>query len=270
MKGKDMRAILIVLAGVLIAGCASQPAPQPVTNYTNDFTSVTGVVRRAVVAGLTAVDPAAYGGWAGACPGCDVDADTFAMLCRERGLQVSLHHNAAATKASLEAAARAACAGMQPGDLLVLYVSGHGGQVNDGDTTEADGLSETLCLWDGQMTDTYLSTVLAEVPAGVRVFFVTDTCNSGTNYRRRSYKKALPAPFHAALIHYGGCADGQSSVGGPQGGVFTTALVDAWDDAGTYRSWFTNAAALMPGTQVPVYEEYGTVLEAFRNGRALE
>ena len=104
----------------------------------------------------------------------------------------------------------------------------------------------------------------------MRVFFVTDTCNSGTNYRRRSYKKALPAPFHAALIHYGGCADGQSSVGGPQGGVFTTALVDAWDETGTYRSWFTNAAALMPGTQVPVYDEYGTVLDSFRNGRALE
>ncbi len=27
-----------------------------------------------IVAGLTAVAPGAYGGWAGACPGCDVDA----------------------------------------------------------------------------------------------------------------------------------------------------------------------------------------------------
>ncbi len=265
-----MRAILIGLAGGLMAGCASQPEPQPVADYTNDFAAVTGVVRRAVVAGLTAVDPAAYGGWAGSCPGCDVDADTFAMLCREQGLQVSLHMNAQATKANLEAAARAACTGMRAGDLLVLYVSGHGGQVNDGDPTEADGLSETLCLWDGQMTDTYLSTVLAEIPPGVRVFFVTDTCNSGTNYRRRSYRAAVPAPFRAALIHYGGCADGQSSFGGPQGGVFTTALIDAWSETGTYRSWFTNAAALMPGTQVAVYEEFGTVTEAFRNGRALE
>jgi hypothetical protein len=260
-----MAAVLIVLAGGLMGGCASQPAPQPVADYSNDFPAVTGVVRRAVVAGLTAVDPAAYGGWAGACPGCDVDADTFALLCREKGLQVSLHMNAQATKANLEAAARAACTGMRAGDLLVLYVSGHGGQVDDGDTTEADGLSETLCLWDGQMTDTYLSTVLAEIPAGVRVFFVTDTCNSGTNYRA-----ALPAPFHAALIHYGGCADGQSSVGGPQGGVFTTALIDAWDESGSYQTWFTNAAALMPSTQIPTYEEFGTVTEAFRNGRALE
>ena len=270
MKGHNMRAILIVLAGGLMAGCASQPEPQAVADYTNDFPVVTGVVRRAVVAGLTAVDPAAYGGWAGSCPGCDVDADTFAMLCREQGLQVSLHMNAQATKANLEAAARAACTGMRAGDLLVLYVSGHGGQVDDGDPTEADGLSETLCLWDGQMTDTYLSTVLAEIPPGVRVFFVTDTCNSGTNYRRRSYRAAVPAPFRAALIHYGGCADGQSSFGGPQGGVFTTALIDAWSETGTYRSWFTNAAALMPGTQVAVYEEFGTVTEAFRNGRALE
>lgn len=265
-----MKVVLIALAGVLISGCASQPAPQPVASYTNDFTAVTGVVRRAVVAGLTAVDPAAYGGWEGACPGCDVDADTFAMLCRQQGLQVSLHYNAQATKGALEAAARAACVGMHAGDLLVLYVSGHGGQVDDGDPTEADGLSETLCLWDGEMTDTYLSTVLAEIPAGVRVFFVTDTCNSGTNYRRRSYRAALPAPFRAALIHYGGCADGKSSFGGPQGGAFTTALIDAWSETGTYRAWFTNAAALMPATQAPVYEEFGTVTEAFRSGRALE
>ena len=52
MKGHNMRAILIVLAGGLMAGCASQPEPQAVADYTNDFPAVTGVVRRAVVAGL--------------------------------------------------------------------------------------------------------------------------------------------------------------------------------------------------------------------------
>ncbi|MDD5707417.1 MAG: caspase family protein [Kiritimatiellae bacterium] len=258
--------VAVLLAGVMVGGCCLKPpAMAP-----DVFVPATGVLRRAVVAGLTAVDRSAYGGWGGACPGSDVDADVFGELCRERGLQVAVFHNAAATRAALEAAARAACRGMKEGDLLVLYVSGHGGQVNDGDTTEADELSETLCLWDGQMTDTYLSKVLGEVPAGVRVFFVTDTCNSGTNYRRRSYVRAMPAPFQAAMIHYGGCADGANSMGGPQGGVFTTALIDAWSETGSYRSWFTNAAARMPQTQVAVYEEYGAVTDGFRNGRALE
>ena len=101
--------------------------------------------------------------------------------------------------------------------MLVLYVSGHGGQVDDGDTTEADGLSETLCLWDGEMTDTYLAGLLAQIPAGVRLFFVTDTCNSGTNYRRRRrLDKAVPAAFRAGLIHFGGAPTGSAASGAPR------------------------------------------------------
>jgi len=159
---------------------------------------------------------------------------------------------------------------MSAGDLLVLYLSGHGGQVADGDATEPDGLSETLCLWDGEMTDTYLSGILADVPAGARVFLVTDTCNSGTNYRRRrNLRRAMPAPFAAALIHFGGCADGASSYGSAQGGVFTTALIDAWRDGISYKAWFEEAERLMRShPQVPVYDEYGAVTDEFRHGQA--
>ena len=126
--------------------------------------------------------------------GCDVDADLFGLLCAEQGLEVEILHNAQATRSGLEGSLCRACEGLAAGDLLVLYVSGHGGQVDDGDPTEADGLSETLCLWDGEMTDTYLSGLLARIPAGARLFFVTDTCNSGTNYRRRRrLDRAVPA-----------------------------------------------------------------------------
>jgi hypothetical protein len=263
-----MKSGWLILAAAILAGC-QHGGTTP--DGGNPFVPAEGGVRRAVVAGLTAVDPAAYGGWSGACPGCDVDADLFGLLCVEQGLQVKILHNAQATRAGLERSLREACEGLAAGDLLVLYVSGHGGQVDDGDTTETDGLSETLCLWDGEMTDTYLAGLLARIPAGVRLFFVTDTCNSGTNYRRRRrLDKAVPAAFRAGLIHFGGCADGFSSYGSAQGGVFTTALIDAWREGIGYQAWFRAAAGLMPAHQVAVYTEHGDVTEAFRKGRALQ
>lgn len=266
-----MKAVGMLWAAAMVAFAAGcQSGGTDPGGETPDGPEVDGGRRRAVVVGLTAVDPAAYGGWSGACPGCDVDADVFGLLCREEGLQVRLLHNAQATRSGLERAFRQAVDGLAEGDLLVLYVSGHGGQVDDGDPTEDDGLSETLCLWDGPMTDTYLSGLLAEIPVGVRLFFVTDTCNSGTNYRRRRrLARALPQPFRASLIHFGGCADGFASFGTEQGGIFTTALIDAWRAGISYREWFDAAARLLPGHQVAVYAEHGPVTEGFRNGEAL-
>jgi len=136
---------------------------------------------------------------------------------------------------------------------------------------EDDGQDETLCLWDGQCTDDYLRSLWEEIPGGVRVLYVTDTCNSGTNYKGgpRSVRRSLPRGYKGAMIHFGGCADGESSYGSEQGGSWTTALIDGWSGTATYRGWFDGAAAAMPAGQVPVYAEYGGVTEGFRGGPAL-
>jgi len=254
------RPFIATLAVGLIAGCI-MPMPEDPVDPDRP------IKRAAVVAGLTAVDPRAYGGWHGDCPGCDVDAELFALLCRERGLTVAELHNSQATIDGTIAAARAAWRGLQSGDLFVLYVSGHGGQIPDGDGDEIDRLDETLCLWDGELSDDVLRTLWEEMPAGVRVLFVTDTCNSGTNYRYRprSIRPTIPRSYSGSLIHYGGCADGYSSFGSEQGGVWTTALLDTWTPTQTYRSWFQSAALLMPSNQTPYYAEYGHVAEAFRS-----
>ena len=231
------------------------------------FTSATGFVSRAVVAGLTAVDPYSWGGWNGACPGCDVDSSIFYEMCLESGAQVALFQNNSATRANLLRAARAAWADMKPGDLFIFYVSGHGGQANDLDGDEDDAQDETICLWDGPLTDDVLRDLWDEVPAGVRVFMVTDTCHSGTNFKvkPRSLRGSIPREFKGGLIHYGGCADGAYSYGSESGGVFTTALVDAWSPANTYLTLFARAASQMPKNQTPTYAEWGAVGDAFRN-----
>jgi hypothetical protein len=229
----------------------------------------TGTVRRAVVAGLTQVEPRFYSGWDGACPGCDVDASVVALLCREQGLQVAELHNRDVTRGGLMDACRQAWAGMTAGDLLVVFISGHGGQDLDTNADEEDGQDETLCLWDGQLSDDVLGALWQEIPKGVRVLFVTDTCNSGTNYKRRSIRKTVPRNYAGELIHFGGCADGLSSYGSEQGGTWTTALIDAWAPTNSVLGWFEAAAAKMPRRQVPAYAEHGSVSAAFRHGRAL-
>lgn len=276
MKSISITLVLqAVFGAVVLVVCGCTTTPGPLTTpppAPTDFPAATGVVRRAVVAGLTAVDPAKYGGWLGDCPGCDVDAGTMALLCREEGLQVSELHNQECTAANLMATSRRAWSGMKPGDLFVFFISGHGGQIKDTNGDEADGQDETLCLWDGELSDDILAGLWQEIPAGVRVLFITDTCNSGTNfrYRPRSLKRTLPRAYTGSLIHFGGCADGKSSFGTESGGTFTTALIDGWSARNSYIAWFESAAAKMPRTQVPQYVEYGNVNASFRNSPALK
>lgn len=222
----------------------------------------------AVIVGLTRVDPHAYNGWSGSCPGCDVDAAVFADACHQEGVPFTLLLNDRANRSTIVAAAKTAVASIRDEGLLILYISGHGGQTAD--TTghdEPDGKDEMLCLWDGHLTDDAVWTLLSGVPRGIRVWMVTDTCHSGSNYRSpRSYRQPA-ASTGVSLLHWGGCGDGQYSYGSAQGGHFTTALVDGWKSGQSYAAWFSAAKRLTPKTQVPTCEvvgEFPVNLPAFR------
>ncbi len=229
--------------------------------------------RLAICAGLTRVNPLAddYDGWDGECPGCDRDAARFATACHDAGFDgVQVFINEAVSIPFIKPAFNAAANVLKAGDLLVLFNSGHGGQMPDDNGDELDGKDETLCWWDGEVVDDKIGTYLAKLNRGVRVLFVTDTCNSGTNFRgmtRRSAPKHS-SPVHLSaraidllkcdLLHIGGCADGRSSYGDDEGGELTIALLDALARARrpiTYREWFDRAASRMPSHQVPVFDE---------------
>lgn len=222
---------------------------------------------RAVVCGLTRVDPAAWGGWRGECPGSDTDAQVFAAACASNGIGAELLLNENCTADNVTRAAGAACARLEPGGLLILYLSGHGGQRSAAvPGSEADGKDETLCLWDGPLDDDAVWRLLCRVPEGVRIWMITDTCNSGTNYRgpRRYAAEAgrrgrglFSRRAEPDLLHWGGCADGLSSYGTEQGGTFTTALVDAYESGQSYAAWFGRALRLMPASQRPTCEWTG-------------
>eukprot|EP01060_Flectonema_neradi_P011461 TRINITY_DN18535_c0_g1_i1.p1 TRINITY_DN18535_c0_g1~~TRINITY_DN18535_c0_g1_i1.p1 ORF type:complete len:486 (+),score=89.09 TRINITY_DN18535_c0_g1_i1:163-1620(+) len=91
-----------------------------------------------------------------------------------------------------------------PGDTLFLSYSGHGSQVPDKNGDEEDGFDETLVPVDfksaGQIVDDEIfSTLVAPLPAGVRLTAVMDCCHSGTvldlPYAFVAGKKTLDSVF---------------------------------------------------------------------------
>ncbi|GAB0489870.1 hypothetical protein MMPV_001096 [Pyropia vietnamensis] len=71
------------------------------------------------------------------------------------------------------------------GDCLFFHFSGHGGQVQDLDGDEEDGLDETLMPMDfeevGHIVDDEIHSILVDgLPAGSSLTSVIDTCHSGT------------------------------------------------------------------------------------------
>lgn len=66
------------------------------------------------------------------------------------------------------------------GDILLVTFSGHGSEIPDESGDESDGYDQTWCLYDRQMIDDELAQLWAGFEAGVRIFFISDSCHSGT------------------------------------------------------------------------------------------
>lgn len=239
-----------------LTGCVTKRTVE--INVDETYNSMTNSPIRAVVVGLTSVDPKFYGGWAGACPGCDVDANKMEALLKSKNIPLFKLLNADATKNKVVSACTLASQGIKSNDTLIVFVSGHGGQVADTNNDEEDKLDETLCLYDGQFSDDIVWSLLCQLPVGVKVVMITDSCNSGTNYRSmHTYSRPWyrMAGLKASLLHFGGCGDGQSSFGNVTGGMFTTSLIKVYNDNLTYEEWFNRAKAITPPSQIPTIRE---------------
>lgn len=240
----------------------------------------------ALLIGLKQVDPAAYGGWdgRGGCAGCELDVDNVERMLQPEGFQVQKLLTKAATRSAVLRGITSMAQAAQPGDLVCIYYSGHGGQQPDRNGDETDGRDETLVAYDGELIDDQLAEAWTSFKAGVRIVFLSDSCNSGTNYRHHlGTLKATPmslsmlseksrAPMAAALVHIGACRDGATSDGYETGGVFTMALCRLWAGgkfAGSYVELHAALAKATAGTatQVAQYNEYGAVDGSFRNQR---
>jgi hypothetical protein len=223
---------------------------------------------KALCFGLTKVDPARYNGWDGDCPGCDLDAKRIYKLFESYGWGTALSLNNQCTREAVVQTIEHEASTMSAGDQLVIYISCHGGQTPDMNGDEDDGQDETICLWDGQMLDDDLLDVWNKIPRDVDVIYITDSCNSRTNFKMkpRSIGGSVPVVFSGSLIHLAGCDDGKSSYGGDDGGVFTNALLASFDPEYSWRVLYDYAKSLMPRNQLPFIEHYGDISDALKNG----
>lgn len=212
--------------------------------------------------GLNRVDPAAYGGWGGELAACQNDIRDLLRVTTlgARWMLPSVLFDRNATIAVTEIAYRQLANQAQPGDLVIITHSHHGGQFKDLDDDEDDGLDETLVLYDGQVPDDVHKSWLARFAAGVRVVLIVDTCHSQTIARAasplpnltmprprakamprevaahagdlqqgsiRELRAAHPAPrqIAASVITLAACKDSQTAMDGERNGEFTGALL---------------------------------------------
>lgn len=243
---------------------------------------------RAVCIGLTSVDPKSYNGWAGDCPGCDIDARGMHELLSQNGFTSKLMLNSVATWKAVKSAVLGMAEGMKPGELLVVAMSGHGGQVPDKNGDEADKMDETICLWDGQVIDDDVLKMILELPHGIRLVLINDQCHSEGNFRAfvratqqavsfGAWGKKTARPvvkrkdgWQGQLLQFAGCREANYSYGGSGGGTWTQSLLMGYKADMTWRQWFDVSVAMMPLNQVPQWVEFGDVQDSFRNGPALK
>ena len=241
-------------------------------------------VPTALLVGLTHVDPSVYGNdeygnpWDGSsgCWGCDDDVANMRALLEREGYQVKTLLDENATQTNVEKALKTAAADAVSGSTFLFYYSGHGGQLDDDNGDETDGLDETLCLFDGQMRDDVLNKTWITFPKDCVIYMLADSCHSGTNFRalgRTSRpvavdfgKDLLGDPdMKAALLHLSGCRDDQESAGYQTGGLFTTTLVNIWNKgryAGTWDTFHDAISAQLPADQRPMGNLYGPATAA--------
>ncbi len=220
--------------------------------------------------GLNHVDPAHYQGWDGALVACEFDAQDMQALATAQGLTTRSILADEATADNVSSAIAEAAEKLEPGDLLFVTYSGHGGQMPDPDREESDARDETWVLFDRQLLDDELYALWARFKPGVRIFVLSDSCHSGSVTRagqeeydriRTEQDRAtreLPADVQAktfranrdqyaeikrahpdgddvevgaSVLLISGCRDDQLSLDGVSNGLFTENLLGVWDQA---------------------------------------
>lgn len=241
----------------------------------------------ALLVGLKSVNPTCYGGWDGVngCEGCELDVDNIARILSPLGYEIKTLKTAEATRNGILASLYRASENTAKGDIFVFYYSGHGGQQPDLNGDEVDGQDETLVAYDREVIDDKIHEALTRFKSGVRVVMISDSCNSGTNYRGRmnvplnneaifrpvARKSSRSVDIKAQLIHLGGCRDGFVSMGYQGGGAFTMALCQAWQNGqftGTFEGLHEKICELITSSQRPQFNKYGKVTDAFQKQRA--
>ena len=220
--------------------------------------------------GVNQLDPAHYVGMSRQLFCCERDAQAMQYVADRSGLAPlpTLLGDRATFGAVLSSIAHAS-ADLEDGDFFLITFAGHGAQVPDITGTERDGRNETWCLYDQELVDHQLFAATRSFRPGVRVLIVSDCCHSGIDseslradgrspsglasrdlprevadnvYRQHpgvydtQVRLGSPARRRSALtanvLMLASCRADELSYEGASLGLFTNALVQAWDEGG--------------------------------------
>jgi hypothetical protein len=145
--------------------------------------------------GLDHVDPRHYDGWDGQLAACVFDAKDMTALAKRQGFKPATLLDNQATASAVGGAITNAANKLRAGDIFLLTYSGHGGQVEDTNGDEKDGMDETWVLYDRQLVDDELYALWAQFAPGVRIFMLSDSCHSGTMAKVLLYQSINATPL---------------------------------------------------------------------------
>ena len=257
----------------------------------------------AVCIGVNQVDPMHFGVPMPILRCSENDAHEMTLLAHAQGYQT---WPLLGRDATLDAARRSiadAARQLRGGDAFLLTFAGHGSQVPDLTFTEHDGRNETWCLFDGEWLDHALFAALGAFVPGVGVLIVADCCHSGEEADRADGPVAVPPALvsrslsrqlaqrvysqnrakydsqprlgkaerertlAANVLLLASCREDQLSYEGRELGIFTEALIGAWNEAPqptTYEALRDRIDEHTPNWQVPQLRDVSAPNDAFR------
>lgn len=144
--------------------------------------------------GLNRVDPIHYAGWKGELVACENDARDMETIATAQGFVTQCLLTKAATSTAVLDAIEKGAKELVEDDFFLLTYSGLGGQINDVNNDEPDGLDETWVLYDRELVDDELYAMWSRFQPGVRIFVLSDSCHSGTTTKAMFLNPASLVP----------------------------------------------------------------------------
>jgi metacaspase-1 len=127
--------------------------------------------------------------------GCVNDANDWTLELTSRGYDVMTLIDREATRQALADALLKLVTSAREQDSLVFTFSGHGSWLPDDSGDEPDNRDEMLCPYDVSdeqyLMDDDLAEIFSQKPKGARLYFISDSCHSG------SVTKFASDPLHS-------------------------------------------------------------------------
>lgn len=217
-----------------------------------------------------------YPGTSNDLQGCVNDANDWSKILTNLGFEVTTLLDSQVTCSSFKFIIQNTISKMTSGDVLVITYSGHGTQVTDTSGDEPDGYDEALYLYDGVFRDDEMREALSGITDGIHVFFISDSCFSGTITRKINFDEAVgkprfivndPIPPTAKLVNkflsqedmkemvLTGCADTEYSydayIDGKWNGAMTAYATKCVVKGQTYNDFYTKLRSFLPSKNYP-------------------